>query len=64
MSKNIKGKIEKVVRINGKEEAQMLVTFPAALSADIPLGDVIINIEQAQGAMRFDVPVGRAKAAK
>lgn len=52
MSK-IKATIEKVVRQNGKVNAQVVMTIPAASVPDVPLGMVTITMEPLQVSM-FD----------
>lgn len=47
----IKGTIEKIVRQNGKAEAQMLVTIPLSQSIDIPLGPVAITVQTMQSSI-------------
>lgn len=47
----MKGVVEKVVRQNGKQDAQVLITIPATLVSDIPLGAVSLTIETLQSAL-------------
>lgn len=53
MSKAIelKGTVEKVVRANGKADAQMTVTIPLSDAINIPLGAVRISIQTLQSAL-------------
>lgn len=48
--------VEKVVRVNGKASAQVVITIPAALSGDFPMGKVHMKIESVQGEL-FNRPV-------
>lgn len=45
------GTVEKVVRMNEKAEAQMVVTIPVSLSSTIPVGKVHITITAMQSDM-------------
>lgn len=54
----VKGRIQKITRVNGKAEAQMIVTIPVDQSTDIPLGEVTLIIEQVQGDL-FEGPAPR-----
>lgn len=47
----LRGNIEKIVRIDGKSEAQMLVTIPVAHASSLPTGKVSITIESLQTSM-------------
>lgn len=47
----LKANITKVVRINGKAEAQMVVMIPVSASAEIPMGEVLLAIEPTQKSM-------------
>lgn len=47
----IKGSVEKVVRQNGKSEAQVLITVPMSMITQVPLGKVNIILESEQGAL-------------
>ena len=47
----LKGIIGKVVRVNGKAEAQMIVTIPVSAASELPLGEVLITIEETQISM-------------
>ncbi len=49
----VKGTIDKVVRQNGKTGAQIVVTIPALMANDIPMGGVIMTIEKNQTALNF-----------
>ena len=46
-----KGTITKIVRANGKANAQMVIEIPTAKSAELPLGDMIISMEQTQSPL-------------
>jgi len=50
-AQTIKGTVEKVVRQNGKQDAQVVITIPANLVQDIPLGAVSLTIQTLQSAM-------------
>jgi len=59
----LKGIIGKVVRVNGKAEAQMIVTIPVSASPEVPLGEVLMTIEQIQISMDFKKgPIRGAKS--
>lgn len=47
----LKGTVERVVRVNGKAEAQVLLTVPMAQIMNVPLGKVDIQLESTQGAL-------------
>ena len=55
MSKKIKMKatVEKVMRMNGKAQAQVVITIPESSTQDFPLGAVMLT-----------VPIRGAKAPK
>lgn len=57
----LKGIIGKVVRVNGKAEAQMIVTIPVSAAADVPLGEVRMTIEEAQENLFKNKPIRGAK---
>lgn len=51
MAKNIlklKCVIDKVVRVNGKAAAQMIVTIPMAAASEIVLGETLMSLEEVQ----------------
>lgn len=48
---NFKGTVEKVVRQNGKQTAQLVITVLASDAQNIPLGAVSLSIETLQSAM-------------
>lgn len=50
----IKGKVEKVVRQAGKNDAQVVITIPVNQSVEIPLGAVSMSIQTLQSAMFGD----------
>lgn len=47
----IKATVEKVVRQNGKQDAQVVITLPVSAVADFPLGAVMLTIQPLQSAM-------------
>ena len=47
----IKGTVEKVVRAYGQTDAQVVITVPVSVSAEVPLGAVTISIQSLQSAM-------------
>lgn len=60
----IKGTIEKIVRVAGKAEAQMVVTIPVSLSVEVPLGAVSMTVESLQSALfgkNEPMKMGKAK---
>ena len=58
----IKATVEKVVRQNGKQDAQVVITLPVSAVADCPLGAVMLTIQPLQSAMFGDnQPVRGAK---
>jgi hypothetical protein len=61
----IKGTIEKIVRQDGKVEAQMTVSIPASASMDVPLGAVTLAIQSLQSSMfGKNKPIRGAKSPK
>lgn len=56
MSKQIEivGTVEKVVRMNEKAEAQMVILIPVSVSSTVPMGKVHITIQAAQSDMFAD----------
>lgn len=67
MSKKIemKATVEKVMRMNGKAQAQVVITIPESSTQDFPLGAVMLTVQPLQSAL-FDktVPIRGAKAPK
>lgn len=61
----IKATVEKVMRVNGKAQAQVVITIPESSTQDFPLGAVMLGIQSLQSAL-FDknVPIRGAKAPK
>lgn len=59
----IKAIVDKIVRQDGKAEAQMIVSIPVSASIDIPLGPVVMSIQTQQSAM-FDAEAKVGKATK
>ncbi len=49
----VEGVIKKVVRADGKADAQLHITIPVGKSANIPLGSVVMTIMQLQNEL-FD----------
>jgi hypothetical protein len=47
----IKGTVEKIVRQNGKAEAQMLITILLAQGINVPLGPVAISVQTMQSSI-------------
>ena len=43
--------IEKIVRQNGKAEAQMVITIPLSQSVNVPLGAVRMTVQTLQSAL-------------
>lgn len=53
--------INKITRINGKADAQMIVVIPMTASTEIPMGKVVISISEQQQTM-FNKPFKGAKS--
>lgn len=47
----IKGTVEKIVRANGKNDAQLVITIPVVQSTEVPLGAVSLSIQSLQSSM-------------
>lgn len=47
----IKGSVERIVRANGKAEAQVLLLVPMDQVLAIPMGKVSVTMESVQGAL-------------
>ncbi len=48
---NLKGIVEKVVRVNGKPSAQIIISIPMSMAMEIPLGGVAMTIAPLQLGM-------------
>jgi hypothetical protein len=55
-----KGSVRSVVRKDGKAEATLVITVPADVAGDIPMGEVKVTILEMQNRM-FDPPKERVR---
>lgn len=50
---DLRATVEKVVRANGKNGAQIVITIPIKNAGDVPLGNVKLSLEEIQTELEF-----------
>ena len=58
----LKGKVERITRSDGKSDAQVVISIPASAAADMPLGRVHLTVEPTTGPAPVQTKVDGKKA--